>query len=92
MLQKGRGQDVPKLTNVFHILRMKLGMKDSEWNLVLNYRGYLHKYIQDKIEFLDISSLRVTYQYAVKIEYKFKQNKWDFGSTILKQGQGAPKP
>jgi hypothetical protein len=32
------------------------------------------------MDFLDISSLGVAYQYAVKIEQKFKdQNKWDFG-------------
>jgi hypothetical protein len=47
----------------------------------------LHKYIQDEMEFLDISSLGTTYRYAVKIEQKFKQKKRDFGSVNLKQGR-----
>ena len=44
------------------------------------------------MEFLDISSLGMTYQYAAKIEQKFKQKKRDFGSANQKQGKGAPKP
>ena len=43
------------------------------------------------MEFLDISSLETTYQYDVKIEKKFKQKKWNFGSVNLNQGKGAPK-
>ena len=43
------------------------------------------------MEFLDISSLGTTYQYAAKIEQKFKQKKWDFASVTQKQGKGAPK-
>eukprot|EP00253_Pinus_taeda_P022234 PITA_22234 len=43
------------------------------------------------MEFLDISSLGMTYQYAVKIEQKFKQKKRDFGSVNPKQRKGAPK-
>jgi hypothetical protein len=31
------------------------------------------------MEFLDISLLAAAYQYAVKIEQKFKQKKRDFG-------------
>jgi hypothetical protein len=54
---------------------MKLGIKDSEQNLVLKYCGFSTKYIQDEMEFLDISSLGITYRYAVKIEQKFKQKK-----------------
>jgi hypothetical protein len=92
MLRQGRDQDVPEFTNVFHTLRTKLGIKDSEKHLVLKYRGCLHRYIQDEMEFLDISSLGTTYRYAVKIEQKFKQKKRDFGSVNLKQGKGAPKP
>jgi len=60
--------------------------------LILKYRGCLHKYIQEEIEFLNISSLGTAYRYAVKVEQKFKQKKRDFGSANLKQGKGAPKP
>ena len=44
------------------------------------------------MELLDISSLGTTYQYAAKIEQKFKQKKRDFRSANQKQGKGAPKP
>jgi hypothetical protein len=44
------------------------------------------------MEFLEISSLGTTYQYAAKIEQKFKQKKRDFGSTNQKKTKGAPKP
>jgi hypothetical protein len=38
------------------------------------------------MDFLDISSLGVAYQYVVKIEKKFKhRNKWEFGSANLQQ-------
>jgi hypothetical protein len=83
---------VPEFTNIFHTLRTKLGIKDSEQHLVLKYRGCLHKYIQEEIQFLNISSLGAAYRYAVKIEQKFKQKKRDFGSANPKQGKGAPKP
>eukprot|EP00253_Pinus_taeda_P006764 PITA_06764 len=43
------------------------------------------------MEFLNISSLGTTYQYAVKIEQKFKQKKQDFGFSISKQVKGFPK-
>jgi len=59
---------------------MKLSIKDFEKHLVLKYRDYLHRYIQDEMEFLDISSLGTAYRYTVKIEQKFKQKKRDFGS------------
>jgi hypothetical protein len=46
------------------------------------------------MEFLDISSLGVTYRYVVKIEQKFKQqNKWEFRSANPQQpkyGKGGP--
>jgi len=78
-------------TNVFHTLITKLGIKDSEKHLFLKYRDCLYRYIQDKMEFLDISSFGTTYQYALKIEKKFKQKKWYFGSLNPKQGKGVPK-
>ena len=81
-----------ELTNLFHTLHKKLGIKDLEKNLVLNYRGCLHRYIQEEMEFLDISSLGTAYQYAAKIEQKFKLKKRDFVSMNQKQGKGAPKP
>ena len=37
MLRQGRDQDVPEFTNIFHTLRTKLGIKDSEQHLVLKY-------------------------------------------------------
>jgi hypothetical protein len=75
-LWQERGQEVLEFTNTFHTLCTKLGIKDSERNLVLKYRGDLHRYIQTEMDFLDISSLGATYRYVVKIEQKFKhQNK-----------------
>ena len=79
MLWQGREQDVLEFTNTFHTLHTKLGIKDTERHLVLKYHGFLHKYIQYEMEFLDISSLSTTYRYAVKIDQTFKQKKWDFG-------------
>jgi hypothetical protein len=85
-LQQERGQAVPKFTNTFHTLCTKLGIKDSERNLVLKYHGALHRYIQTEMDFLDISSLDAAYRYAVKIEQKFKhKNKWEFGSANPQQ-------
>ncbi len=60
--------------------------------MILKYRGCLHKYIQEEIQFLNIPSLGAAYRYAVKVEQKFKQKKRDFGSVNPKQGKGAPKP
>eukprot|EP00253_Pinus_taeda_P035157 PITA_35157 len=91
-LRQRRDQDVFEFTNIFHTLRTKLGIKDSKQHLVLKYRGCLHKYIQEEIEFLNIPSLGTAYRYVVKVEQKFKQKKRDFGSANLKQGKGAPKP
>ena len=78
--------------NLFHTLWTKFGIKDSEKNLVLKYHSFLHIYIHQEMEFLDISSLGTAYRYAAKIEQKFKQKKRDFGSANQKQGKGAPKP
>ena len=63
MLQQQRDQDVHEMMNLFHTLRTKLGIIDSEKNLVLKYHSCLHRYIQEKMEFLDISSLGTTYRY-----------------------------
>ena len=72
MLRQQRDQDVHELMNLFHTLRTKLGIKDSEKHMVLKYRIFLHIYIQEVMEFLDISSLGTAYRYAAKIEQKFK--------------------
>jgi hypothetical protein len=72
-LRQQRDQDVHEITNLFHTLRTKSSIKDSEKHLVLKYHSCLHKYIQEEMEFLDISSLGVAYRYAAKIEQKFKQ-------------------
>jgi hypothetical protein len=70
---------VHELTNLFHTLRTKLGIKYSEKHLVLKYHSCLHRYIQEEMEFLDISLLAAAYRYADKIEKKFKQKKRYFG-------------
>jgi hypothetical protein len=86
---------VSECTNIFHTLYTKIGIKDSEWCLVLKYHSGLHMCIQKNMEFLDISSLGAAYRYVVKIEKKFKQkNKWDFSSAKPSQknhGKGGPK-
>jgi hypothetical protein len=85
-LRQERVQAVPEFTNTFHTLCTKLGIKDSEFHLVLKYCGGLHRYIQSEMDFLDISSLGVAYRYVVNIEQKFKhQNKWKFGSANPQQ-------
>jgi hypothetical protein len=85
---------VPEYTNIFHTLRSKLCVKDSKRHLVLKYRSGLHRYIQTKMDFLDISSLGVAYRYAIKLEKKFKkQTKWEFGFENTPQhnhGKGNP--
>jgi hypothetical protein len=50
-LRQERGQAVPDFTNNFHTLRTKLGIKGSEQNLVLKYRGALHRYIKTEMDF-----------------------------------------
>jgi hypothetical protein len=90
-----RDQTVPDFTNIFHTLCTKLGIKDSEHHLVLKYCGYLHRYIQTNMDFLDITSLGTIYRYDVKIEKKLKQKRREFGSSKssqLKQGKGGPNP
>jgi hypothetical protein len=63
--------------------------------MVLKYCGALHRYIQTKMEFMDISSLGVAYRYVVKFEQKFKQhNKWEFryeNTQHPKYGKCGPK-
>jgi hypothetical protein len=60
-LWQERGQAVTDFTNTFHTLCTKLGTKDFEPNLVLKYRRAVHKYIQTKRDFLDVSSVSVSY-------------------------------
>lgn len=72
-----------EFTNIFHTLRTKMGIKDSERHLVLNYCECLHKYIQEEMGVLDISLFGTAYRYAVKIEKKIKQRKRYFGSMNL---------
>jgi hypothetical protein len=77
-LRQKRDQTVPEYTNIFHTLCSKMGIKDSERHLFLKYHSVLHRYIQTKMDFLDISSLGVVYRYEVKIEKKFtQQSKWE---------------
>jgi hypothetical protein len=75
-----------EFTNNFYTLRTEMGIKDSKRNLVLKNCGALHRYIQTKMDFLNISSLGVSYRYVFKIEHKFRhQNKWEFGFANLQQ-------
>jgi hypothetical protein len=86
MLSQDRGQEVLEFTNTFHTWCTRLSIKYSKQYLVLKYHGALHKHIQTEMDFLDISSLGVSYRYVVKIEQKFKhQKKWEFGSKNLQQ-------
>jgi hypothetical protein len=71
-LWQERDQVVPEFTNIFHTLSIKMGIKDSERQLVLKYHGGLHRHIQAEMDFLDISSLGMAYRYAIKIEQKLK--------------------
>ena len=86
-LRHQRDQDVHILTDLFHTMCKKLGIKDLEIHLVLNYHGCLQKHIQEEMEFLEITSLGMAYRYATKIEQKFKQKKRDFGSANPKVSQ-----
>ena len=70
-----KDQDVNELTNCFHTLCTKLGIKYSERHLVLKYCNSLHKHFQEEMEFLDITSLSTTCRHATKIEHQFKQKK-----------------
>jgi hypothetical protein len=94
-LRQERDQAVPDFKNIFHTLRTELGIKDSKRHLVLKYRGVLHRYIQTKMEFLDISSLGAAYRYVIKIEQKLKQKTRQFGPRNPSQknpGKGGPNP
>jgi hypothetical protein len=84
--RQGKSQTVTDFKNTFHTLGTKLGIKYTKKNLVLEYRGALHRYIQNEMDFLNISSLGSTYPYVVKIEQIFRhQKKWEFGSANLQQ-------
>ena len=87
-----KGPRRAKIYQCFHTLHTKLGIKDSKKQLVLKYHDCLHKYIQDEMEFLNISSLGTTYWYAIKIKQNLNKKKKDFGFVNPKQGEGAPKP
>jgi hypothetical protein len=52
-------------TNNFHTLRTKPGIRDSKRHLVLKYCSGLHSYIRREMEFVNILSLGVAYQYVV---------------------------
>ena len=70
-----------EFTNIFHTMCTNLGIKYSEGHLVLKYHGFLHKYIETKMNFLDISSLGVVDRYVVKIKQKLTlRSKREFGS------------
>jgi hypothetical protein len=72
---------VPDFTNIFHTLCTKMVSKIQSRHLVLKYNNTPHRYIHTEMEFLDISSLGTTYQYAVKIEQNLKQKTQQFGGT-----------
>ena len=69
-LWQERDQTVWEFTNLFQTLHTKIDIKDFEYHLVLKYHGFLHRYIQIEMDFLDISSMGVVRWYAIKIEKK----------------------
>ncbi len=77
-LWQEKSQTVSKFTNNFHTLHTKLGIKYSKRHLVLKYQGGKLKYIQDAIDFEDLPSLHMAYQYSFKIEQKLKKTTWKF--------------
>ena len=48
----------------------QVGYQRFKKHLVLKYHSCLHRYIQEEMEFLDISLLSTAYRYAAKIEQK----------------------
>jgi hypothetical protein len=90
-----RDQTVPEYTNIFHTLCSKLGIQDSERHLVLKYHSGLHRYIQTKMDFLDISSLG---ELLIDMLSKLSRNlsseiSREFGSANPQQqkhGKGGP--
>ncbi len=56
-LRRERYHLVIEYTIIFHILRWKLGIRDFENHLDLKYHNALHRYIQTKMNFLNMSSL-----------------------------------
>ena len=94
-LWQQRDQDVHEMTNLFNTLCTKLGIKDSEKHLVLKYHSFLYRYIQEEMEFLDISSLGTAYRYATKIEQKIQTRKvrlWICESEASKRCPQTVKP
>jgi hypothetical protein len=71
-LWQQRDRYVHEMMDLFHTLRTNLGIKYSEKPLVLKYHNFFHRYIWEEMQFLNISSLGTKYQYASKIEQKFK--------------------
>ena len=93
ILSHERDQIVSEYTNNLHTLHRKLGINDSEWDLILKYCSGIHRYIWIEMDFLNISSLGSSYRYAIKIEEKFQQkNKWDSGLAHPLQMQGKENP
>ena len=77
-------------TNTFHALSAKHGIEDLEKHQILKYRSGLHRYIQTKMEFLNIETLAAAYKYATKIELKQK-GKRDYFSNNKPRGEGSNK-
>ena len=67
-LRKERDLTVLDFTNNFHTLCTKLGIKDSKRHMVLKYCSCFHRYIQTEMDFLDITSLGMTYRYVVEVD------------------------
>jgi hypothetical protein len=62
-----RDQTMPKYTNIFDTLCSKIGIIYYERHLILKYCNGLHRYIQVKMDFLDISLLGSAHRFIVKI-------------------------
>ena len=87
-----KGSICAQVDDLFHTLHTNSSIKYLERHLVLKYHNFFHRYIQEEMEFLDITSLGTTYRYTTKIKKKFKHKKRDFGYVNQKLGKGAPEP
>ena len=67
LLRQKKEQLVQEYTNIFHAFSAKLGIKDSKKHVVLKYKSGLHRYIQTKMDFLNIETLSSAFKYASKL-------------------------
>eukprot|EP00253_Pinus_taeda_P029008 PITA_29008 len=91
-LRQGRDQDVPEFTNLFILFTQSWVSRIRRQHLILKYRGCLHKYIQEEIQFLNIPSLGAAYQYAVKNKGQSQGGTTQDNQPKLQAKNSAAKP